>query len=160
MVNVVNSMLAFLLPFALTPLVKYNCSEEFLGRFAASKKEKYLLYTLCFIIWLINACAFSAEGGGLFGDTVHSMEMSVTKVGLLVFEISLQVRHMFAWYCLPGRSVIVCVACQMLTFSASLRPLDLLRLVELELFKYTNNGFHRPFERGTSCRVATYGPII
>lgn len=91
MVNVVNSLLAFLLPFAFTPLVKYNCSEEFMGRFAAPKWEKYLLYTICFVIWLINAIAFSTEGGGLFGDSVHSMEKSFKKVILVILEVALQV---------------------------------------------------------------------
>jgi Mn2+/Fe2+ NRAMP family transporter len=96
MVNVVNSMLAFLLPFAFTPLVKYNCSEEFMGRFASPKWEKYLLYSLCFVVWLINAVAFSAEGGGLFGDTVHSMETSAFKVFLIVVEVALQI--FYAWW--------------------------------------------------------------
>ena len=96
MVNVVNSMLAFLLPFAFTPLVKYNCSEEFMGRFAAPRWEKYLLYTLCFVVWLINAVAFSAEGGGLFGDSVHSMEMSFRKVLLIIIEVAVQV--FYAWW--------------------------------------------------------------
>ena len=96
MVNVVNSMLSFLLPFAFTPLVKYNCSEEVMGRFAAPKWEKYLLYTLCFVVWLINAVAFSAEGGGLFGDTVHSMEASATKALLIALEVALQI--FYAWW--------------------------------------------------------------
>ncbi|CAB9502074.1 NRAMP-like transporter smf [Seminavis robusta] len=68
MVNVVNSSLAFLLPFAFTPLVKYTCSHELMGTGVAPKWEKYLLYTLCFVVWAINAIAFSAEGGGLFAD--------------------------------------------------------------------------------------------
>jgi Mn2+/Fe2+ NRAMP family transporter len=96
MVNVVNSMLALLLPFAFTPLVKYNCSEEFMGRFASPKWERYLLYTLCFVVWLINAVAFSAEGGGLFGDTVHSMESSAFKVFLIIVEVALQI--FYAWW--------------------------------------------------------------
>ena len=91
MVNVVNSMLAFLLPFAFTPLVKYNCSVEFMGRFAAARWEKYMLYTFCFVVWLINAVAFSTEGGGMLGDSVRSMEMSFQKVILLGLEISVQV---------------------------------------------------------------------
>lgn len=96
MVNVVNSTLAFLLPFALTPLVKYNCSEEFMGKFAASKREKYLLYMLCIAVWLVNACALSAKGGGVFGDTVHSMEMSAKKVFLIITEAGCQL--FYAWW--------------------------------------------------------------
>lgn len=96
MVNVVNSALAFLLPFAFTPLVKYNCSEEFMGRFAAASWERYLLYSLCFVVWLINAIAFSAEGGGLFGDSVHLMEMSFLKVILIIFEVIIQI--FYAWW--------------------------------------------------------------
>ena len=91
MVNMVNSLLAFLLPFAFTPLVKYTCSEEVMGRFVAPKWERYLLYTLCFVIWLINAVAFSSEGGGLFGDSVHSMEAGPKKVTLIILEVVFQV---------------------------------------------------------------------
>jgi len=96
LVNVVNSMLSFLLPFAFTPLVKYNCSAEFMGRFAAAPWEKYMLYTFCFAVWLINAVAFSAEGGGMLGDTVRAMDMSLTKVILLIIEISVQL--FYAWW--------------------------------------------------------------
>lgn len=96
MVNVVNSLLAFLLPFAFTPLVKYNCSEEIMGKFAAPKWERYLLYSCCFLIWIINAVAFSMDGGGLFGDKVHSMEMSAKKVFLIIIETGLQI--FYAWW--------------------------------------------------------------
>jgi Natural resistance-associated macrophage protein len=93
MVNVVNSLLAFLLPFAFTPLVKYVCSEEVMGQYAAPKWERNLLYVCCFVIWLINAIAFSTEGGGLFGDTVHSLEMSAKKIFLIGIEVTLQVSN-------------------------------------------------------------------
>jgi hypothetical protein len=99
MINIVNSALAFLLPFAFTPLVTYNCSEVIMGRFVAPKWERYLLYTLCFVIWLINAIAFSTEGGGLgglFGDSVHSMDMSAKKAILILLEISFQI--FYAWW--------------------------------------------------------------
>lgn len=96
LVNMVNSMLAFLLPFAFTPLVKYNCSEEFMGRFAAGRWEKRMLYTLCFVVWAINAVAFSASGGGMLGDTVRSMSWSPQKVLLLGLEVSVQ--FFYAWW--------------------------------------------------------------
>ena len=104
MVNIVNSLLAFLLPFAFTPLVKYTCSEEVMGRFVAPKWERYLLYTLCFVIWLINAVAFSSAGGGLFGDSVHSMEAGPKKVALIILEVIFQVSFLsrspfWCWNC-------------------------------------------------------------
>lgn len=96
MVNIVNSSLSFLLPFAFTPLVKYNCSEEYMGKYAARSWEKYVLYTFAVVVWFINAVAFSAEGGGLFGDSVHSMESSATKVFLILVEVIVQVFY-FWW---------------------------------------------------------------
>jgi natural resistance-associated macrophage protein 2 len=99
MINIVNSALAFLLPFAFTPLVAYNCSDVIMGRFVAPKWERYLLHTLCFCIWLINAVAFSSEGGGLgglFGESVHSMDMSAKKVVLILLEIAFQI--FYAWW--------------------------------------------------------------
>ena len=56
MINVVNAALGFLLPFALLPLIKYNCSELVMGPSNASKGvEKKMLYGFGVVVWLINA---------------------------------------------------------------------------------------------------------
>eukprot|EP00566_Odontella_aurita_P009395 CAMPEP_0113536578 /NCGR_PEP_ID=MMETSP0015_2-20120614/6335_1 /TAXON_ID=2838 /ORGANISM="Odontella" /LENGTH=514 /DNA_ID=CAMNT_0000435951 /DNA_START=258 /DNA_END=1799 /DNA_ORIENTATION=+ /assembly_acc=CAM_ASM_000160 len=57
MVNVVNSALSFLLPFAFTPLVKYNCSVEYMGAYAAGRCERAALYAFAIAVYLINAVA-------------------------------------------------------------------------------------------------------
>jgi len=68
-VNIVNSLLGFLLPFALTPLIKYNCSKEYMGEKYASKGvEKCVLYGFAFVVYFINAVALVAPGGGFFGN--------------------------------------------------------------------------------------------
>lgn len=133
MVNVVNSLLAFLLPFAFTPLVKYNCSEEVMGQFVAPKWEKYLLYTCCFVVWLINAIAFSAEGGGLFGDSVHSMDMSAKKVILITMEVALQVSMIVVFSPLFLQTLLLLIQTCSFPFLE-----DILCLVELELLTQPN----------------------
>ena len=77
-----------------------------MGRFAAAPWEKYMLYTFCFIVWLINAVAFSAEGGGMLGDSVRSMEMSFQKVLFLVLEISVQVSGTSIFAVFPLASIL------------------------------------------------------
>lgn len=96
MINFVNAALSFLLPFAFTPLVKYNCSEKLLGKFAAKGGEKYLLRTFAVVVWAINAVALSVPGGGFFGDYVPSMSWSTSKILLIVVQIFLQIGY--AWW--------------------------------------------------------------
>jgi NRAMP (natural resistance-associated macrophage protein)-like metal ion transporter len=45
MINIVNSSISVLLPFVLTPLVKYNCSTAYMGKYAAGPVESKFLYT-------------------------------------------------------------------------------------------------------------------
>mmetsp|Transcript_19428 Transcript_19428/g.41836 ORF Transcript_19428/g.41836 Transcript_19428/m.41836 type:complete len:652 (-) Transcript_19428:506-2461(-) len=71
LVNIVNSSLSFLLPFAFTPLVKYNCSPEIMGgslQHASTGFEKIVLYIFAISVWAINTVALSVQGGGFFGD--------------------------------------------------------------------------------------------
>lgn len=90
LVNVVNALLGLLLPFAFTPLVKYNCSESIMGEGNASKGlEKYLLYSFALAVWAINATTMSIKGGGFFG------EITPISPTLIVFEIILQVSWCF-----------------------------------------------------------------
>mmetsp|Transcript_26881 Transcript_26881/g.37881 ORF Transcript_26881/g.37881 Transcript_26881/m.37881 type:complete len:584 (+) Transcript_26881:250-2001(+) len=97
MINIVNSCLSFLLPFAFTPLVKYNCSETYMGpKYVTKGIERTILYIFAISVWLINAFALSARGGGMFGDFVQDMEFSFGKVLYVLLEIIIQVFY-FVW---------------------------------------------------------------
>merc|ERR1719162_1324609 len=101
MVNIVNSSLSFLLPFAFTPLVKYNCSESIMGKYASKGCEKYVLHFFAFSVWLVNAFGLSSQGGGFFGDVRPNLENSLTKVLLIFIEIFIQVFYFWwNWNCL------------------------------------------------------------
>ena len=96
MVNFVNSALSLLLPFAFTPLVRFNCSEAYMGKYAARGLEKYVLYTFAVGVWFVNAFALSADGGGFFGDYIHGMEGSISKGLLIALEVAMQLFY-FWW---------------------------------------------------------------
>eukprot|EP00581_Thalassiosira_minuscula_P004428 CAMPEP_0183739322 /NCGR_PEP_ID=MMETSP0737-20130205/56773_1 /TAXON_ID=385413 /ORGANISM="Thalassiosira miniscula, Strain CCMP1093" /LENGTH=336 /DNA_ID=CAMNT_0025974093 /DNA_START=506 /DNA_END=1516 /DNA_ORIENTATION=- len=97
LVNIVNALLGLFLPFAFTPLVKYNCSESIMGDGNASKGlEKHVLYAFALAVWAVNALTISMPGGGFFGEIYPSMPMSVEKILLILFQIVLQV--WYAWW--------------------------------------------------------------
>ncbi|KAL7476314.1 hypothetical protein ACHAW6_002185 [Cyclotella cf. meneghiniana] len=97
MINIVNAMLGFLLPLALLPLIKYNCSPELMGDCASNGIQKKLLYGFGIFVWLINAFALSIPGGGYFGEFVNrSMDWSLTKVGWICLELLIQISY-FYW---------------------------------------------------------------
>lgn len=102
MVNVVNALLSFLLPFAFTPLVKFNCNEVVMGQYASKGCEKYILHFFAFAVWLVNAVGLSVEGGGFFGDLRSGdgdgdrSEQWLWQWLLLLFEISIQI--FYAWW--------------------------------------------------------------
>ena len=97
MVNVVNAALSFLLPFALLPLIKYNCSDSIMGPDHASKgTEKMILYGFGILVWAINAITLSTPGGGFFGDFVGKMEWSSAKFGWVTLQIVIQ--SVYAWW--------------------------------------------------------------
>ena len=96
MINIVNAILSFLLPFAFTPLVKYNCSEEIMGKFASKGKEKVVLYGFALAVWAINAVALSVPGGGFFGDIMPGLPWSWTKILLVILQVAIQVGY--AWW--------------------------------------------------------------
>jgi len=98
MINVVNVALGFFLPFALLPLIKYNCSETIMGEYASKGIEKKVLYGFGIFVWLINATTLSSPGGGFFGDWVNnsSVDWSFSKVGWILLQILVQV--FYAWW--------------------------------------------------------------
>mmetsp|Transcript_39361 Transcript_39361/g.95206 ORF Transcript_39361/g.95206 Transcript_39361/m.95206 type:complete len:672 (+) Transcript_39361:121-2136(+) len=110
LVNIVNASLAFLLPFALSPLIKYNCSPIIMGDDRASKGvEKAIMYSFGILAWLVNAISLSTPGGGFFGDYINAvMPWSITKVVLVALQLLLQI--FYAWwnfFCLFGPVVPV-----------------------------------------------------
>lgn len=97
LVNIVNALLGLLLPFAFTPLVRYNCSESIMGEGNASNGlEKYILYVFAITVWGINAMTISMKGGGFFGEITPGMPMSTKKILLIIFEVCLQL--WYAWW--------------------------------------------------------------
>jgi hypothetical protein len=105
LVNIVNASLAFLLPFALSPLIKYNCSPVIMGEDRAAKGvEKVVMYGLGILAWAVNAISLSTPGGGFFGDYVNAqMPWGTVKVFWIIVQTIL---HLFyAWwnyFCLFG----------------------------------------------------------
>jgi NRAMP (natural resistance-associated macrophage protein)-like metal ion transporter len=95
MVNLVNAALSFLLPFAFTPLVKYTCSPQVMGKFASSGVEKVVLYVFAILIWAINAAALSCPGGGYFGDFVPGMSWGLGKISIVVVQVVMQVAYAY-----------------------------------------------------------------
>jgi len=88
MINLVNSALALLLPFALTPLVMYTTSEVFMGNFAPPVWERRLLKTCAFLVYLFNAVAFAVPGGGMLGFVFEDFKNNVAWfIVLVVLEI-------------------------------------------------------------------------
>ena len=97
MINIVNAALGFLLPFALLPLIKYNCSPSVMGDHASKGSEKVMLYGFGIFVWLINAMTLSVPGGGFFGQIINSsMDWSATKVGWVILELTIQL--LYAWW--------------------------------------------------------------
>jgi len=66
-VNNANAANFFLLQFALTPLVKYNCSRAYMGSFVCKNFDVCSLYAFAFLVWFVNALALSYPGAGMLG---------------------------------------------------------------------------------------------
>lgn len=94
LVNIVNSALSLLLPFAFTPLVKYTTSEEYMGKYAPPVWERWLLRGLAFAVYLLNAIAISAPGGGFFGF-IFEQKMSARNATWFVYMVVLQVFYLW-----------------------------------------------------------------
>merc|ERR1712157_643278 len=69
MINVVNSSLAFLLPFALIPLTKLTTSKQYMGeKFVSGTFEAAVIWTATFLCFGINFYTLVAPGGDYFGQ--------------------------------------------------------------------------------------------
>uniref|UniRef100_A0A7S2KVB5 Amino acid transporter transmembrane domain-containing protein n=1 Tax=Zooxanthella nutricula TaxID=1333877 RepID=A0A7S2KVB5_9DINO len=98
-VNIVNGSLAWLLPFALTPLVKFTTSPRFMGEYAAGPVETVCAWGLAFAVYAVNAVCLSCPGGGFFGDLLFGSGAAVqmgpawvllcaAMVGLQIFSLA------------------------------------------------------------------------
>merc|ERR1712028_193124 len=58
--NIVNVALSILLPFALFPLAKYNCTPSLMGEEHAIKGwQKWAVYFLVILVYIVNAVTLS-----------------------------------------------------------------------------------------------------
>lgn len=90
MVNVVNSSLSILLPFALTPLVRFNCHRAYMGEFAAGGAERFFMYFVALAVYVINAISLSAPGAGFF-DFIYGLEPGWSKSAWLILMVLVQI---------------------------------------------------------------------
>jgi len=70
LVNIVNNLLAILLPFALTPLVRFNTSKAFLGDRATGPLMTCTSWVIAWLIVLYNCVGLLLPGGGWFGNVL------------------------------------------------------------------------------------------
>merc|ERR1712118_591919 len=76
MVDIVNSSLAFLLPFALIPLVKLTCSKQYMGEdYVAGKIETVVISLAALLCFGINFYTLVAPGGDYFGQYTSDMNI-------------------------------------------------------------------------------------
>jgi len=77
-VNIVNSSLAILLPFALVPLARFTTSPSYLGEYAAKRVEATIIWIATTAVYVINAFSLSSPGGGFFGDLMIGVTKKLT----------------------------------------------------------------------------------
>jgi len=76
-VDIVNSSLSILLPFALTPLARLVTSKSYFGDYAATKWEAAIIWFGTFAVYAINVMSLSAKGGGFFGDLMLGVQQTL-----------------------------------------------------------------------------------
>ena len=76
-VNIVNSSLAILLPFALTPLARLVTSKAYFGEYAAKKWEAALIWFGAFAVYAINVLSLTANGAGFFGGLMAGVQQTL-----------------------------------------------------------------------------------
>jgi len=98
-----------------------------MGKYAAHTFEKWFLYSLGMAVYLLNAYALSAPGGGFFGDVIAGLEnnnnddmdmdddsnINYTKWGWIVLSVVVQIFY-FVWN----------LHCILTPVSHSMRPLE------------------------------------
>merc|ERR1711985_98190 len=85
MVDIVNSSLAFLLPFALIPLVKLTCSKQYMGEdYVAGKIETVVIVLATILCFGINFYTLVAPGGDYFGQ--YTSDMNIVGVQMNIVQ--------------------------------------------------------------------------
>jgi len=85
MIDIVNSSLAFLLPFALIPLVRLTTSAQYMGKpYQAGKIETSLIWIATFLCFGINFYTLVAPGGDYFGQ--YTSQMTVVGVQMNIIQ--------------------------------------------------------------------------
>jgi len=90
MINVVNSSLAFLLPFALIPLTRLTTSPQYMGKFVSGRVEAWLIWAATLLCFGINFYTLVAPGGDYFGQytsmqTVVGVQMNIVQDVVALF---------------------------------------------------------------------------
>merc|ERR1711959_653725 len=90
MINVVNSSLAFLLPFALIPLTRLTTSPQYMGKFVSGRVEAWLIWAATLLCFGINFYTLVAPGGDYFGQytsmqTVVGVQMNIVQDVVAIF---------------------------------------------------------------------------
>jgi len=102
MIDVVNSSLAFLLPFALIPLTKLTTSKRYMGdKFVAGRIESWIIWVATLFCWAINFYTLVAPDGAYFGQytsmqTVVGIQMNIIQDFVCAFYIVCCVYMAFA----------------------------------------------------------------
>merc|ERR1719262_1744052 len=93
MIDVVNSSLAFLLPFALIPLTRLTTSKQYMGdKFVAKRYETWLIWAANLLCFGINFYTLVAPDGAYFGQytsmaTVVGVQMNIIQDLVCAFYI-------------------------------------------------------------------------
>ena len=86
-VDIVNSSLSILLPFALTPLARLVTSKSYFGEYAATKWEAAIIWFGTFAVYVINVMSLSTKGGGFFGDLMLGVQQTLADGTILPFKV-------------------------------------------------------------------------
>ena len=92
-INIVNSSLSILLPFALIPLCRLTCSKDYLGEYAAKGVEKWIISIGAFFVYAINAMSLSTPGGGFFGDLMSGVTKTLTDGTSFQMQTAMSVQY-------------------------------------------------------------------
>merc|ERR1712072_1672466 len=102
MIDVVNSSLSFLLPFALIPLTRLTTSKQYMGdKFVAKRYETWLIWAANLLCFGINFYTLVAPDGAYFGQytsmaTVVGVQMNIIQDLVCAFYIVCCVYMAFA----------------------------------------------------------------
>merc|ERR1711959_662379 len=84
MIDVVNSSLAFLLPFALIPLTRLTTSKQYMGdKFVAKRYETWLIWAANLLCFGINFYTLVAPDGAYFGQYTSKMNVLGVQMNII-----------------------------------------------------------------------------